>query len=91
MLHDIVAWSVSAPRHRIGRLTFNFTAPTFRLGGEDTLLEEEVAAHNWLSSRKSQEYLVSIGGHEDCCPSQMEMIEPKGGSNPDNLYVELFR
>ncbi|CAH1716043.1 unnamed protein product [Aphis gossypii] len=60
------------------------------LGGEETSIEEEVADHHWLSSRKSQEYLVSVGGQEDCCPSQMEMIEPNGGSNPDGLYVELF-
>jgi hypothetical protein len=63
----------------------------FRLGGEETSIEDEVADHHWLSSRKSQEYLVSVGGQEDCCPSQMEMIEPNGGSNPDGLYVELFR
>lgn len=50
-----------------------------------------MADHRWLSSRKSHEYLVSIGGREDCCPSAMEMIEPRGGSNPEGLYVELYR
>lgn len=71
---------------------FNTVAGRFcRSGGEETTLEEEVADHRWLSSRKSQDYLVSVGGQEDCCPSQMEMIEPHGGSNPDGLYVELFR
>lgn len=30
------------------------------------------------------------GGHEDCCPSMMEMIEPDGGRNPEGLYVELY-
>ncbi|XP_050532497.1 uncharacterized protein LOC126900660 [Daktulosphaira vitifoliae] len=59
-------------------------------GGEEPSIEEEVANHRWLSGRRSQEYLQMMGGQEDCCPSQMEMIEPKGGSNPDGLYVELF-
>uniref|UniRef100_A0A2S2QRT6 Uncharacterized protein n=1 Tax=Sipha flava TaxID=143950 RepID=A0A2S2QRT6_9HEMI len=61
------------------------------LSVEEMSLEEEVADHRWLSSRKSHEYLVSVGGQEDCCPSQIEMIEPNGGSNPDGLYVELYR
>lgn len=78
-------------RHNLIQVVFNFKPQFCRLGGEETPLEEEVADHRWLSSRKSQEYLVSVGGQEDCCPSQMEMIEPSGGSNPDGLYVELFR
>ncbi|VVC45993.1 Cystine-knot cytokine [Cinara cedri] len=55
-------------------------------------LKQEVADHHWLSGRKSLEYLrlISNESEEDCCPSQMEMIEPSGGSNPDGLYVELF-
>lgn len=76
----------------LARSLFEMLWPTvFRLGGEETSIEEEVADHHWLSSRKSQEYLIAVGGQEDCCPSQMEMIEPNGGSNPDGLYVELFR
>lgn len=75
----------------VGLFVLNAKTTIFRLGGEEPTLEEEVADHRWLSNRKSQEYLVSVGGQEDCCPSQMEMIEPSGGSNPDGLYVELYR
>lgn len=89
----------TADRNNVGRISVFSLVPAhivpimfFRSSGEDALqLKEEVAEHLWLSSRKSQEYLVSVGGQEDCCPSQMEMIEPSGGSNPDGLYVELYR
>lgn len=27
----------------------------------------------------------------DCCPSVLEMVEPEGGQNQDDIYVELFR
>lgn len=27
----------------------------------------------------------------DCCPSVLEMIEPEGGKNQDDQYVELYR
>lgn len=77
--------------YHLNNTVFNIKITIFRLGAEEIPLQEEVAEHHWLSSRKSQEYLVSVGGQEDCCPSQMEMIEPNGGSNPDGLYVELFR
>ncbi|XP_050428583.1 uncharacterized protein LOC126838302 [Adelges cooleyi] len=62
--------------------------------GEETSssssLEVDVANHRWLSSHRSQDYLLMRHGHEDCCPSQVEMIEPNGGSNPQGLYVELY-
>lgn len=27
----------------------------------------------------------------DCCPSVLEMVEPEGGKNQDDEYVELYR
>lgn len=27
----------------------------------------------------------------DCCPSVLEMVEPEGGTNQDDQYVELYR
>jgi hypothetical protein len=31
------------------------------------------------------------GSGVDCCPSVLEMIEPDGGKNQDDQYVELYR
>ncbi|KAJ3664601.1 hypothetical protein Zmor_000156 [Zophobas morio] len=31
------------------------------------------------------------GSGVDCCPSVLEMIEPEGGKNQDDEYVELYR
>lgn len=35
------------------------------------------------------------GGEEglpvDCCPSMLEMVEPVGGKNREDMYVELYR
>lgn len=41
-----------------------------------------------------QKLLRREGGEEgrsvDCCPSVMEMVQPKGGRNQEGLYVELY-
>lgn len=31
------------------------------------------------------------GSGVDCCPSVLEMIEPEGGKNQDDQFVELYR
>lgn len=35
------------------------------------------------------------GGEEghavECCPSRLDMIEPEGGKNQDDMYVELYK
>lgn len=61
-------------------------------GGEELSLEKEVVADNRgpPGGHRNREHPAVGGGHEDCCPSQMEMIEPNGGRNPDGLYVELY-
>lgn len=41
-----------------------------------------------------QALLRREGGEEgrsvDCCPSVMEMVQPKGGRNQEGMYVELY-
>nr|CAD7414784.1 unnamed protein product [Timema poppensis] len=48
-----------------------------------------------MSNREMQMLLRREGGEEgrgvDCCPSVLEMVEPEGGKNADDMYVELFR
>lgn len=38
---------------------------------------------------------MAEGGEEgnavECCPSRLEMVEPDGGKNQDDMYVELYR
>ena len=47
-----------------------------------------------MSPRKMQALLRREGGEEgrsvDCCPSVMEMVQPKGGRNQEGMYVELY-
>jgi hypothetical protein len=42
-----------------------------------------------------QKLIRQEGGEEglpvDCCPTIEEMVEPRGGRNRDNMYVELYR
>lgn len=33
----------------------------------------------------------NIGPGVDCCPSVLEMIEPEGGKNDKDIYVELYK
>ncbi|KAK4881630.1 hypothetical protein RN001_004949 [Aquatica leii] len=47
-----------------------------------------------LSPRENQELLRNETQHRtavDCCPSVLEMVEPEGGKNQDDQYVELYR
>ncbi|XP_014224410.1 uncharacterized protein LOC106650740 [Trichogramma pretiosum] len=48
-----------------------------------------------LSYPEMQELIrLESGANEnpvDCCPTVMEMIEPAGGINQNNMYVELYR
>ncbi|XP_063220680.1 uncharacterized protein LOC134530057 [Bacillus rossius redtenbacheri] len=48
-----------------------------------------------LSHREMQLLLRREGGDEgrgvDCCPSVLEMVEPEGGKNAQDMYVLLFR
>ncbi|XP_077290265.1 uncharacterized protein LOC143914049 [Arctopsyche grandis] len=63
------------------------------------LLEENTnsqRAHAWLSAREMQaivkkESFEAEGGPVDCCPSVLEMVEPTGGKNQQDMYVELYR
>ncbi|KAG5863911.1 hypothetical protein JTB14_006932 [Gonioctena quinquepunctata] len=34
---------------------------------------------------------TAANGTVDCCPMLEEMVEPRGGSNQDGIYVELYR
>nr|ATU82772.1 secreted Nerve growth factor-like protein [Pristhesancus plagipennis] len=48
----------------------------------------------WLSHRESQMLLRREGGEQglpvDCCPSTLEMVEPKGGTNQEGMLVTLY-
>ncbi|XP_053595890.1 uncharacterized protein LOC103579862 [Microplitis demolitor] len=48
-----------------------------------------------LTYREMQNVLRHEGGEEglpvDCCPTVKEIIEPIGGRNRDEMYVELYR
>lgn len=54
-----------------------------------------VSADGWLPPRESNRLIRREGGEEGrdvhCCPSVEEMIEPVGGTNQDNLFVQLYR
>ncbi|XP_048508970.1 uncharacterized protein LOC105683834 [Athalia rosae] len=47
-----------------------------------------------LTYREMQEVLRQEGGDEghpvDCCPTIEEMVEPTGGRNREDMYVELY-
>ncbi|KAK5650453.1 hypothetical protein RI129_001482 [Pyrocoelia pectoralis] len=47
-----------------------------------------------LTPRENQELLrneTQLRSAVDCCPSVLEMVEPEGGKNQDDQYVELYR
>lgn len=46
-----------------------------------TLRENQMLLRNETKNRTSV----------DCCPSVLEMVEPKGGTNQEDKYVELYR
>lgn len=51
-------------------------------------------AGKWLSPRGNQMLLkqeFKDRSEVDCCPSVFEMVEPEGGKNQDDQYVELYR
>lgn len=46
-----------------------------------------------LTMRDNQMLLRNETKHRtsvDCCPTVLEMVEPKGGTNQDDKYVELY-
>lgn len=49
----------------------------------------------WRTFRETQLLLRREGGEEgrsvDCCPSVLEMVEPEGGRNQEDMFVELYR
>lgn len=48
----------------------------------------------WLSPRENQMLLkeeFKSSGEAECCPSVLEMVEPEGGKNQEDQYVELYR
>ncbi|XP_073960582.1 uncharacterized protein isoform X2 [Choristoneura fumiferana] len=59
------------------------------------LTDEEAWKRSHWQEMKS--YLHPEGQHEgsqhivECCPSVAEMVAPKGGRNPNGLFVELYR
>ncbi|XP_014260261.1 uncharacterized protein LOC106672939 [Cimex lectularius] len=58
--------------------------------GEETTVSGE-STNNWLSVKESQKLLKKERGLPvDCCPYDVEMIEPKGGTNQEGMYVELY-
>lgn len=60
--------------------------------GEELMSIE--SGSKWLSHREAQMVLRREGGEKglpvDCCPSTLEMVEPKGGINQEGMLVELF-
>lgn len=56
---------------------------------------EESEGRPWLTHRENLMLLRREGGEEghpvECCPSRLDMIEPEGGKNQDDMYVELYK
>lgn len=48
-----------------------------------------------MTYREMNMILRQEGGEDglpvDCCPTVLEMVEPVGGRNRDNMYVQLYR
>ncbi|KAL6257066.1 hypothetical protein P5V15_012001 [Pogonomyrmex californicus] len=56
---------------------------------------EETTNYKRMTYRKMQTILREEGGEDglpvDCCPTVEEMVEPVGGRNRQDMYVELYR
>ncbi|XP_066905692.1 uncharacterized protein [Halyomorpha halys] len=54
----------------------------------------EGGSSSWRSHRENQLLLRKEGGSQglpvDCCPSTLDVVEPKGGINQEGYYVVLY-
>ncbi|KAK9880323.1 hypothetical protein WA026_010203 [Henosepilachna vigintioctopunctata] len=84
-----VSRSKRSPRNRNG---FNNEETWF-----DSLYKQNVPLQNpgrLLTPRENQQLIRQETRNRttvDCCPSVLEMIEPEGGKNQDDQFVELYR